>query len=148
MTHFALLLMLSAMAPQSQESKPVPKDSVEIDARGCLKGRVFTAIGPPEDERTTRGPDVTGRHFRVAGPREVTDLVKTHNGHLVQVVGIVRKSALDDQGIGMKVGRGARVVIGAPGSDPTRMDARTTAPNMPVMDLTALRFLSDRCPIE
>lgn len=148
MTNLALLLLLATGAIQSQESKPVPKDSVEVEARGCLKGRVFTAIAPLEDERTRSGPDITGRHFRVSGPREVTDLVKQHNGHLVQVVGIVRKAALDDQGIGMKIGRGARVVIGQPGGDPTRMNAPTTAPSMPVMDLTVLRFLSDRCPIE
>jgi hypothetical protein len=139
------LLLTSALVPQ--ESKAVPKDSVEIEARGCLKGRVFTAVPPPGDERTRRGPDLTGRHFRVTGPREVNDLVKAHNGHLVDVVGIVRKAALDDQGAGMRLGRGTRVVIGAPGTDPTRMDARTSVPSMPVMDVTVLRLVSDRCPI-
>jgi len=39
------------------------------------------------------------------------------------------------------------VTIG-PGGDPTRMNAGTTAPSMPVMDLTAVRYLSDSCPIE
>jgi hypothetical protein len=142
MTSFALSLLLAALVPPSQESKPIPNDSVEVEAQGCLKGRVFTAIPPPEEERTRKGPDITGRHFRVAGPREVTDQVKRHNGHLVQVVGIVRKADLSAPG--MKVG-GGRVTI-APG-DPTRMGAGTTAPSMPVMDLTAVRYLSDRCPI-
>jgi hypothetical protein len=118
---------------------------VEIEARGCLKGRVFTATAAPEDEGTRRGPDVVGRHFRVAGSKDVMKEVKDHDGHRVAVVGIVRKSALADEGMGMKVG-GARVVIGAQGGDPTRTNQRTmTPPAVPVMDVTAVRFLSDRC---
>src|SRR5688572_28677572 len=140
-------LLLATTAVQSPETKSVPKDSVEIFARGCLKGRVFTATSAPEDEGVRRGPDVIGLHFRVSGPREVMDLVKKQNGHRVEVVGIVRKAALDDPGIGMKVG-GARVVIGAPGGDPTRMNPRTTPPSVAVMDLTAIRSLSHRCSVE
>jgi hypothetical protein len=109
---------------------------------------VFTATPRPDDEGAGTGPDVTGRHFRVTGPRDVMDVVKKHNGHLVEVVGIVRKASLDDQGIGMRVGDRTRVVIGAPGTDPTRMNTRTMAPNVAAMDLTAVRFLSDNCLID
>lgn len=143
MTSLTLVLLL--IGAPLQEVKPVPKDSVEVHARGCLKGRVFTATAPPEDEGVVQGPDVVGRHFRVGGPREVMDVVKKHDGHLVAIVGIVRKSALADEGIGMKVG-GARVVIGAPGTDPMR-PTRNTAPSVPTMDLTAVRSLSDRCDL-
>ena len=76
-----------------------------------------------------RGPDVTGRHFRVSGPREVMNVVKQNDGHLVEIVGIVRKAALDDQGVGLKVG-GARVVV-SPGADPTRMNVPASAPSVP-----------------
>jgi hypothetical protein len=147
---FALSLLIAflslASAPVvAQESKGIPKDSVEIEARGCLKGRVFTATVAPEDEGTRRGPDVVGRHFRLSGKREVMDEVKKFDGHRVAIVGIVRKSALDDQGMGMKVG-GARVVIGAQGADPnSRVNSRMTAPAVPVMDVTAVRDLSERC---
>lgn len=147
---FALSLLIAflslASAPVvAQESKGIPKDSVEIEARGCLKGRVFTATAAPEDEGTRRGPDVVGRHFRLSGKREVMDDVKKFDGHRVAIVGIVRKSALDDQGMGMKVG-GARVVIGAQGADPnSRVNSRMTAPAVPVMDVTAVRDLSERC---
>lgn len=147
MLEAALALLLMSSPVQSPEGKAVPKDSVEVHSRGCLKGRVFTATAPPEDEGVTSGPNVLGRHFRVGGPREVMDLVKKHNGHLVEIVGIVRKSALADEGIGMKVGDRARVVIGAPGTDPTR-NPRMAPPGVPTMDLTAVRFLMDRCPIQ
>ena len=130
-----------------QEARTVPKDSVEVDARGCLKGRVFTGTGQPAEERTVKSPDITGHHFRVTGKKDVMDLVKRYNGQYVEVVGIVRRAALDDQGLGMRIGRGARVVIGAPGSDPTRMNAPSAAPSVAAMDLIAIRVLADRCPV-
>jgi hypothetical protein len=146
--HLALACLVASTAVLAQEPKAVPKDSVEVVARGCLKGRVFTGTGQPEGEGGQQGPDVTGRSFRVSGPREVMNIVKQNDGHLVEVVGIVRKAALDDQGVGFRVGRGTRVVIGgAAGTDPTRMNSPATAPSVPNMDLTAVRYLADRCPI-
>jgi hypothetical protein len=144
-TPLIVVLLLIATPLQEPEPKKVPKDSVEIATRGCLKGRVFTATPPPEGEGVMRGPDVTGRHFRVAGPREVMKLVKQHNGHLVQVVGLVRKNALSDDGMGMRVG-GTRVVIGAPGADPDRMYAHPIS-TVAVMDVSSIGFLSESCPI-
>ena len=132
----------------TQEARKVPSDSVEIEARGCLKGRVFTGTGQPEEERTSKGPDITGKSFRVTGEREVMDLVKKYNGQYVEILGIVRKAALDDQGIGMRVGRGGRVVIGAPGVDPTRMNTPAAAPSVAAMDIIAVRLLADRCPLQ
>lgn len=143
-----LLVVLAAAPAAAQETRRVPSDSIELAARGCLKGRVFTATTPPEDERTRKGPDITGRHFRVTGEREVMNLVKKYDGQLVEVVGIVRKAALDDQGIGMRVGKGARVVIGQPGGDPTRMNAPATPPGVAAMDVIAVRMLADRCPLQ
>src|SRR5262245_46883666 len=145
MTSLLLSLLLAVFPPPQQESKPVPKDSVEIDTPGCLKGRVFTPTAPPEDEQTRKGPDITGRHFRVSGSKEVTDLIKRYNGQLVRVVGVVLKSSLSDYGTGIKVGKG--VVIGAPRSDPTHPNSVGSTQSVPVMDITAISFLSDRCPI-
>jgi hypothetical protein len=141
----ALSLLVAALALQSQESKAIPKDSVEVETRGCLKGRVFTATAAPEDEGARRGPDVIGRQFRLAGKRDVMDVVKKYDGHRVAIVGIVRKDALADPGLGMKIG-GARVVIGARGADPAnRVNSRMTSPPVAVMDVVAVRDISDRC---
>lgn len=145
MTSLALVLLLGMTSSASQEPKPVPNDSVEIVTPGCLKGRVFTAVRRPQDENTVKGPNVTGRSFRVAGPREVMDLVKKYNGQLVEVVGIVLKTAVGDEGV--RLG-GSGVVIGAPRTDPTRMNTRNTpVGGAPTMDLSAVRFLAESCPI-
>lgn len=137
----------TAVPVSAQDTRPVPKDSVEVEARGCLKGRVFTATGQPEGELTQTGPEITGRSFRVTGRRETIDLVKRYNGQYVAIVGIVRKAALDDPGVGVRLGRRTRVVIGAPGSDPTRVNPTSAAPGIATLDLRGVRPLSDRCPV-
>ena len=146
-TVLAALVVVLVLPVRAQETKKVPSDSIEVEARGCFKGRVFTGTGQPETENTRKGPDVTGRSFRVTGPKDVMDQVKRFDRQFVEVVGIVRRAALDDQGIGMKVG-GARVVIGAPGNDPTRMNTTSTTASVPTMDLTAVRLLADKCPLK
>ena len=141
-----VLSLLLAASPVQDQEKRIPSDSVEVETRGCFKGRVFTATGMPEGEGVSRGPDIVGRNFRVAGKRDVMDLVKKYDGQWVQIVGIVRKVDLSSQGPGMRVG-GGRVTIG-PGGDPSRMSPRATAPSMAVMDLTSVRFLLERCPLQ
>jgi hypothetical protein len=130
-----------------QEVKPIPKDSVEIVTTGCLKGRVFTSIGAREAEGPVRGPDVTGRSFRLAGPRPVMEEVKRNNGRLVEVTGLVRRSALT-QSSGMRVGK-TGVVIGAPppSSDPLGMSMRSPNGGLVVMDASSVQFLDTSCPI-
>lgn len=140
-----LLLVTSTFAAQEPGTKKVPNDSVEISARGCLKGRVFAAAARTEEEGVQLGPDVGGRSFRIAAPKAVMNDVKTHNGHWVAIVGIVRKSDLSERAIGTRLG-GARVVVGQPGRDPSRSNLPTPAP-VPVMDVSSVQFLGEECPI-
>ena len=150
----AVLLPIAALAQapqdpppaQTPETKKIPDDSVEIATTGCLKGRVFTATQPREDFMR-RGPNVTGRSFRLNGPRKLIDIVKTHDGDLVEIVGLVRKNDLRDTGLGTRVGN-TRVVVGAPRSGDPMQSARTPVPEgIAVMDATSIRVLDDRCPI-
>ena len=141
-----LLLWLSLAFVDQQETRPVPKDSMLVEARGCLKGRVFTATSPIEHEGALRGPDISGKHFRINGKKALTSQVKEHDGHTVEISGIVRKADLADEGVGFKVG-GARVVIGAQGSNPAARNT-PTAPMVPTMDALTLRFVEDRCLIQ
>ena len=143
------LLLLTLAFVDHQETRPVPKDSMAVEARGCLKGRVFTATAPIEHEGALRGPDISGRHFRVNGKKELINQVKQHDGHLVEITGIVRKADLSGEGVGFKVG-GARVVIGAQGSNPAapRNTSSVNAPMMPTMDALTLVFVQERCTIQ
>lgn len=146
MTSVVLMMAWLAAAP-GQEERRIPSDSVEVSSRGCIKGRVFTGTERrPEDEGTRLGPDIAGRHFRLAGPREAMDQVKKYDGQWVEMLGIVKKADLNDYQLGRRVG-GGRVVIGMPRSDPTRSPT-PQAPTVPVMDVTAVRFLGESCPIK
>jgi len=146
MTSVVLMMAWLAAAPAQEREKRIPNDSVEVASRGCVKGRVFTATERrPEDEGTRLGPDISGRHFRLAGPREAMDQVKKYDGQWVEMLGIVKKADLADYQVGRKVG-GGRVVIGMPRSDPTRTSI-PQVPTTPVMDVTAVRFLGESCPI-
>jgi hypothetical protein len=132
--------------PQNTEERKVPDDSVEIATTGCLKGRVFTATQPREDFMR-RGPNVTGRSFRLNGPRQVMDVVKTHDGDLVEIIGLVRKNDLRDNAPGARIGN-TRITIGAPRSGDPMQSARAPVPEgIAVMDATSVRVLDDRCPI-
>jgi hypothetical protein len=147
MTNLLMSLTLALLTVTGQqENKPVPKDSMLVEARGCLKGRVFTATSPIEHEGALRGPDISGRHFRINGKKELTNQVKEHDGHTVEITGIVRKADLSEGGVGFKMG-GARVVIGAQGTNPNARNT-PTAPMMPTMDAMTLRFVQDRCLIQ
>jgi hypothetical protein len=152
MTRWSLLaLFLAAALPVSAaqeqpEPKKIPKDSVEVLATGCLKGRAFTAI-PPREAETQRGPDVSGRTFRVAGKKDLMREVKAMDGKLVQITGIVRIAALADNQPGRRIGN-TRVVIGSPGgSDPLARPTQGPIVNVTVMDLTSIRFVDSVCPI-
>jgi hypothetical protein len=147
---FVGVLLPAAALAQNQtpepETKKIPSDSVEIATTGCLKGRVFTATQPREDFMR-RGPNVTGRSFRLNGPRTVIDVVKTHDGDLVEIIGLVRKIDLRDNTPGARIGN-TRVRVGAPRSgDPMRSAQQPISEGLAVMDATSIRVLDDRCPI-
>ena len=157
------LLLAASVTVQSQppttpppETKPqeapppeitkVPKDSVGIVTAGCLKGRVFTATGRREEESATRGPNVTGLSFRVAGKKDLMKQVKEHDGHFVEVGGLVLKSAIAGPSPGARIGN-TRVTIGA-GRDPLGASMHSPQGGIPVMDISSLRYIDSVCPIE
>ena len=152
MTAWMLPLFVAALAvapmAQEPEPKPVPKGSVQLAVNGCLKGRVFTATPPREAEMPRQGPDVTGQHFRVAGKKDVMKLVKAHQGHFVEVVGLVKTSALADNAAGKRVGNTTiKMGPGPRSSDPIHRQSGMAGVDVAVMDLQSLRYLSDACPI-
>jgi hypothetical protein len=136
----------AAQPPQEPEVKKVPKDSVEIVTAGCLKGRVFTAVGRAEEESTRKGPNVTGMSFRVSGKKDVMKTVKDHDGHFVEISGLVLKSSIAGPPPGARIGN-TRVTVG-PGRDPLTASMKTPGGGVPVMDISALRDLAPSCPIE
>lgn len=138
MAPIVMALALALMAPQEtkQEKPRVPKDSIELTVIGCLTGRVLKTVESRQPD-VESGPYVGERTFRLAGKKDVMENVKKHNGHLVEVVGIVRRSDLDEKG--MKIG-GATVSAASP------MAGRPSpASNVVVMDVESVRLRVSSC---
>ena len=142
----AVLVMLSLCLLFShldaQEKSRVPEDSVEVAVLGCLKGRALRTV-TRRDIDVERGPSVGERTFRLAGPRDVMAEVKKRNGQLVEVIGIVKRSALDDKGV-----ESGRVSIsgGSPAAGSGRIP--TGVENVPVMDVSSVRLRDTSCTVK
>jgi hypothetical protein len=134
-----LTLALGGAQADGQEGSRVPKDSIELTVIGCLEGRVLSTIESRQAD-VERGPYVGARLFRLNGKRDVMDEVKRRNKQLVEVVGIVKRSALDDKGI--KSGP-VSITGGSPVSGTGRIPIG--ADNVPVMDVTAVKLQGTSC---
>jgi hypothetical protein len=136
----AALTLVSLASPVAPQEKPrVPKDSVELVIIGCLTGRSLKA----SDVRlvdTQSGPDVRSRSFRLAGKREVMAAVSEEDGRLVEVVGLVKRSALDDQGL--KISKRIEIAGGSPVS---RSGIPSPADTVAVMDVSSIRRRASSC---
>jgi hypothetical protein len=141
----ALALMLGVVATQQagQERPRIPEDSVELSVSGCLKGRVLSVSDTREPE-TQSGPIVKSRSFRLAGKGDLMKDVKKMDGHFVEVVGIVKRSALDDRGV--TIGRRVAVAGGSPVAGNRSMP--DPAANVAVMDITSLVHRSTSCAVK
>ena len=136
-----LLALMSSPQENQQEHPKVPKDSIMLVVTGCLKGRVL-AVSDVRQEDTQSGPIVKAKSFRVAGKKDIMKDVKDHDGHLVDVTGIVKKSALIEPGI--KVGKSVTIGGGPPVAG---SGGATPIPNeyIPVLDAESVRMRATNC---
>lgn len=145
MTALATLLVLAiTTVPVEPQEKPrVPEDSVELTVVGCLKGRAFSTV-PQREADVQRGPNVGQRTFRLAGKKDVMDEVKKLDRRLVEVIGIVKRSSLDDKGVRI----GGVAISGGPPVARSGSGAPTGVDNVAVMDVTSVRQRAASCSVE
>jgi hypothetical protein len=139
-----LLLAIFALAPAQETPRDhprVPKDSIELTVTGCLSGRVL-AVSDVRRSDTESGPPVRAKSFRLAGKGDVMDDIKREDRHLVDVTGVVRKTALIEPGV--KIGR--RITVGGGNPVAGSSGARPAPPEgIPVMDVWSVRSRSTSC---
>ena len=141
MTTLLLLFALALTGQDNAQERPrVPKDSMLLVVTGCLRGRVL-AVSDVRQEDTQSGPIVRAKSFRLAAKGEVMDDIKSHDRHLVEATGLVKKSALIEPGV--KIGK--RITIG--GGSPTAGSGGRPAPSeyLPVMDVSSIRVRNVSC---
>ena len=133
-------VLLSAGLIGAQE-KPVPKDSARLSIAGCAYDRLFIVDISPEHEMP-RGDMQPGRRLRLSGPKKLLEEIKARSGDMVELTGLVRKSDLIEQGVGLAGGK-VRIMGRAPvGATGTRNSGVTQA----VIDVESWRLLNATCP--
>lgn len=138
---FAAVVALAGGVVLAQE-KPIPKDSTRLTVPGCAYDRLFLVDISPEHEmpRTDLKP---GRRLRLSGPKKLLAEIKAHPGDMVELTGLIRKSDLVEQGVGLAGGRirimpGRSPVGAAGGPDSTVTQA--------IIDVESWRLLNATCP--
>jgi hypothetical protein len=139
-----LLFVMLGLPPRQetpQEHPKVPKDSIQLSITGCLTGRVL-AVSDVRRTDTESGPPVRAKSFRLSAKGDVMDDVKREDHHLVDVVGLVRKSALVEPGVRI----GKRITVGGGNPVAGSSGARPAPPEMiPVMDVWSIRQRATSC---
>ena len=141
-----MILLFVMFGPTLQQETPadhpkVPKDSVQLNVVGCLTGKVL-AVSDVRRSDTESGPVVRAKTFRLSAKGDVGDDVKREDHHLVEVTGVVRKSALIEPGV--KIGH--RITVGGGNPVAGSSGARPAPPEMiPVMDVWSVRMRSTSC---
>ena len=124
------------------QEKPVPKDSTRLTVPGCAYDRLFIVDLSPDHEmpRTDLKP---GRRLRLSGPKKLLEEIKARQGDMVELTGLVRKSDLIEQGVGLAGGR-VRIM---PGRSPVGSTAgRDSGVSQAVIDVESWRRLNTTCP--
>jgi hypothetical protein len=132
---------LSALLVAQEEKKPVPKDSVRVSIPGCSKGYVFTAARRTTEEAGSADiPE--GMHLRMNGPKKLMNEIKSHEGALIQITGLMKRSQYQP---GVGIGGGVRIMPGAsPGSG--SMSSTPMMANTPSIDVEGWRPATGDCP--
>ena len=124
------------------QEKPIPNDSTRLGVPGCAYDRLFIVDISPEHEMP-RSDMKPGRRLRLSGPKKLLAEIKARQGDMVELTGLVRKSDLIEQGVGLAGGR-VRIM---PGRSPVGSTAgRDSGVSQSVIDVESWRLLNARCP--
>ena len=135
------VMTLSGSLLAAQE-KAVPKDSVRLTIPGCGYDRLFIVDSSPEHEMP-RSDIKPGRRLRLSGPKKMLEEIKARQSDMVELTGLMRKSDLIEQGVGL-AGGSVRIM---PGRSPV---GATGGPDstvtQAVIDVESWRPLNVTCP--
>ena len=136
----AVALVIITVPIAAQETKPVPKGSARVVIPGCSKGYIFT-VAP----RTVEAPgsvDVPpGMHLRLNAPKKMMAEIKSHEGDLIEITGLMKKGQYGPSGIGIG---GVRIT---PGSNPQSGTVSMGAPAtyQQIIDVEGWRPVAGNC---
>jgi hypothetical protein len=125
----------------AQEQKPVPKGSVRVSIPGCTKGYIFTAGRRTADEPGS--VDIPqGMHLRMNGPKKMMAEIKAHEGSMISIVGVMKRSQYNPNGVG--IGGGVQMTPGPESTGGSRPG--TPIGNQIFIDVEGWRPVVGDCP--
>jgi hypothetical protein len=132
----------TSMWLRAQELKPVPKDSLRVSIPGCTKGYIFTAGRRTEDEPGNVDVPV-GLHLRMNVKKDLMNQIKSHEGSMIMLQGLVKKGQFVPDGVG--VGGGVKF---SPGPSPTGGGSMGVGLglNQAFIDVEGWRQINGSCP--
>ena len=143
MRHYLVAVAVcGAVGLLGAQERPVPSDSARITVSGCARNNLFT-VRWRDDHEAVAGEVAEGRHFRLAGRKEVLKAIKARQASMVEVTGLIRRNALTGPP-GVSLGGRVRVGIGSPRAplgDPTR----GADLYQPVLDVESYQPLPEAC---
>jgi hypothetical protein len=135
--------MLAAAAALSAQETRTPSDSELVSVAGCARGRVFTVREAPEHE-PQQSVVAVGRRFRLNGQKDALQDIRKHEGQLIEVTGLVRKSDLKGPG-GIAIAGGRIRIGGASPRSPMGSPGRDPQYSVAVLDVSGWRPLGGEC---
>jgi hypothetical protein len=126
----------------AQENKPVPKDSVRVLIPGCTKGFIFT-VGHRTQDQPGSIDIREGMHLRMNGPKKMMAEIKTHEGSMIEISGLMKKGQFRPDGVG--IGGGVRIAPGSPPMGGGSMPGSPSAGQI-LIDVEGWRPVAGDCP--
>jgi hypothetical protein len=126
----------------AQEYKKVPDDSVRVSIPGCARGLAFTA-GPRTEDQPGRAGIPEGMHLRMNGAKKLMAEIKAHEGSMVEITGLIKKSQYKQDGV--SVGGGVRV-SGGPSPTSSNTSPGNLNVNQILIDVEGWRPVPGGCP--
>jgi hypothetical protein len=147
-TKIAIALVVTAalstshlVAQDTQERKPVPKDSVRVSIPGCAAGYIFT-VGPRTEDQPGSVDVPEGLHLRMNGPKKLIAEIKAHEGSVIVLTGVMKKGQYLPGGVG--IGGGVRV---GPAPGPGAGVGSGAVPAQVFIDVEGWRPGTGTCPV-
>lgn len=131
---------LIAYQDTNQKHRP-PKSGDTIVVKGCLRGAMLeaTEVGVPDKG----DPLPSGHTFQLKGKKDLLKKLRDgHDGHLVEITGVLKSELMDGSERGARIGR-TRIVVGVESS--MRGGAPVPAEPLPVLEAKSFEGFPTSC---
>ena len=126
--------LIASQAPPPALQAPRKESTVQV--RGCLQGQSLTLTEDP-------GFEVPNKRIDLTGERRLMKTLKEHNGHLEEIVGVLKtQSQSNTVAVKEKRGEKTRVYVGVSDNRSKTMEA---LPAAPVLEVRAFTHLGRKC---